>query len=394
MAAHHSELSLAALILCAAGLATLSACGGSQEGAGAAPALPVGVATVERQDVPLYVELVGTTLGIQDVPIRARVEGFLETLEFKEGLFVSRGDVLYTIDPQPFQAKVVEAQSALAAAQTNLVKAEADLRRIRPLAEMDAVSQQDLDSAVAMEAAARANVRASEAGLDLANIQMSYTRIIAPIDGLIGISLARPGEFVGREPNPVVLNTLSDIDPIRVRFSISEREYIVLSRTYLGQRDSSPEKPGAASSLGLILADGSEHAHTGDVIATAQAINPETGTYTVEAVFPNPDNLVLPGQFARVRALYSNLENVVVVPRRAIVEIQGLFRVYVVESDNTVSIRNVTTGPVSGSLQVIQDGLAGGESIIVDGIQRVRPDMKVAPHPFVENDGLPKIDEL
>lgn len=394
MAAHHSQHSLAALILCAAGLATLSACGGSQDGAAAAPPLPVGVATVERQDVPLYVELVGTTLGIQDVPIRARVEGFLETLEFKEGRFVSSGDVLYTIDPQPFQAKVVEAQSALAAAQTNLVKAEADLRRIRPLADMDAVSQQDLDGAVAMEAAARANVRASEAGLDLANIEMSYTRIVAPISGLIGISLARPGEFVGREPNPVVLNILSDIDPIRVRFSISEREYIVLSRTYLEQRDGSAREQRADRPLDLILADGSEHAHTGEVIASAQAVNPETGTYTLEAVFPNPDNLVLPGQFARVRVLYSNLDNVVVVPRRAIVEIQGLFRVYVVESDNTISVRSVKTGPVWGSFQVIQDGLTGGESIIVDGIQRVRPDMKVAPHPFIEDDGLPKIDEL
>ena len=394
MAAHRSQLSLAALILCAASLAILSACGESQDGAAAAPSLPVGVATVERQDIPLYVELVGTTLGIQDVPIRARVEGFLETLDFKEGRFVSKGDVLYTIDPQPFQAKVVEAQSGLAAAQTNHVKAEADLGRIKPLAAMDAVSQQDLDSAVAMEAAARANVRASEAGLELANIEMSYTRITAPISGLIGISLARPGEFVGREPNPVVLNVLSDIDPIRVRFSISEREYIVLSRTFLEQRGDSAKELRAEKSLDLILADGSEHAQTGKVIATAQAVNTETGTYTLEAVFPNPDNLVLPGQFARVRALYSNLDNVVVVPRRAIIEIQGLFRVYVVESDNTVSIRNVTTGPVSGNLQVIQDGLEGGESIIVDGIQRVRPDMKVAPHPFVENDGLPKIDEL
>lgn len=394
MAVRQSGLSVAAIINSIASLALLSACGSSNDDAAVAPPLPVGVVQVERQDIPLYVEMVGTTLGAQDVPIRARVEGFLETLEFAEGRFVEKGDVLYTIDAQPFQAKVVEAQSVLAAAQTNLAKAESDLRRIRPLAEMDAVSQQDLDSAVAMEAAARANVSASEAGLDLANIELSYTRIIAPIHGLIGISKARPGEFVGREPNPVVLNVLSDIDPIRVRFSISEREFIVLSRTYLEQRGGAPKDLEGDRDLVLLLADGSQHAETGQVIASAQAINPETGTYSVEASFPNPDNLVLPGQFARVRALYSQLDDVAVVPRRAIVEIQGLFRVYVVEPDNTVSVRNVTTGPVSGNLQVIQDGLEGGESIIVDGLQRVRPDMKVAPQPFVQESAPTQIDEL
>lgn len=394
MAARQTGPSSLSISTCIFSLILLSACSNPNDGASVAPPLPVGVVEVARQDIPLYVELVGTTLGTQDVPIRARVEGFLETLEFVEGRFVEKGDVLYTIDAQPFQAKVVEAQSVLAAAQTNLAKAEADLRRIQPLAEMDAVSQQDLDSAVALEAAARANVSASEASLDLANIELSYTRIIAPIHGLIGISKARPGEFVGREPNPVVLNVLSDIDPIRVRFSISEREFIVLSRTYLEQRGGTPKNLEADRDLVLLLADGSQHADTGRVIASAQAIDPETGTYSVEAMFPNPDNLVLPGQFARVRALYSQLDDVVVVPRRAIVEIQGLFRVYVVEPDNTVSVRNVTTGPVSGSLQVIQDGLEGGETIIVEGIQRVRPDMTVAPQPFVEESSPNQIDEL
>jgi membrane fusion protein (multidrug efflux system) len=391
MPARHRRQTLIAAALVAA--AFFASCSGEQ-GAATAPPLPVGVADVERRDVPLYVELVGTTLGVQDVPIRARVEGFLETLEFTEGRFVDKGDVLYTIDAQPFQAKLVEAQSALAAAQTNLAKAEADLRRIRPLAEMDAVSQQDLDSAVALEAAARANVRASEASVNLAEIELSYTRIVAPIDGLIGISKARPGEFVGREPNPVVLNTLSDIDPIRVRFSIAEREFIVLSRTYLEQRGGAPKDLKGDKELVLLLADGSEHAHTGEVIATAQAINSDTGTYSVEAVFPNPSNLVLPGQFARVRALYSRLNDVVVVPRRAIVEIQGLFRVYVVESDNTVSVRNITIGPVAGSYQVVTEGLDGNETVIAEGVQRVRPDMLVAPSPFVEDSTTTQIDEL
>jgi membrane fusion protein (multidrug efflux system) len=361
-------------------LLLLVACGPSDDGTAPRPALPVGVVTVERQDVPLSLDMVGTTLGIQDVPIRARVEGFLETLNFQEGRFVKKGDLLYTIDDQPFQARLVEAQSMLAASQTNHAKAQADLARIRPLAEMDAVSQQDLDSAVAQEAAARASVRASEASVDLANIELSYTRMYAPIAGLIGLSKAKPGEFVGREPNPVVLNTLSDINPIRVRFSISEREYLVLSRTYLSegaQYKGNPE--GAPLNLILLFADNSEHTHRGKVIAAAQAIDPETGTYTLEASFANPDSLVLPGQFARVRAPYRTLEDRVLIPRRALVDLQGRFQVYIVDADNKVEIREVGLGPTKGTMQVIDSGLEGGETIIIEGLQKVRSGTEVSP---------------
>jgi membrane fusion protein (multidrug efflux system) len=343
-------------------------------------ALPVGVIPVERQDVPLSIDMVGTTLGIHDVPIRARVEGFLETLDFQEGRFVSKGDLLYTIDDQPFQARLVEAQSMLAASQTNLAKAQADLSRIRPLAEMDAVSQQDLDSAVAQEAAARASVRASEASVDLANIELSYTRMYAPIDGLIGLSKAKPGEFVGREPNPVVLNVLSDIDPIRVRFSISEREYLTLSRTYLADNSQYKGNPeGRAPNLTLLFADNTEHTHSGLVIAAAQAIDPETGTYMLEASFANPDSLVLPGQFARVRAPYRTLKDKVLIPRRALVDLQGRFQVYLVNAENKVEIREVELGPSKDNMQVVESGLEGGETIIVEGLQKVRSGSAVSP---------------
>jgi membrane fusion protein (multidrug efflux system) len=366
------------LLLCTAWLVT--ACGSSDDAAIARPALPVGVITVERQDVPLTLDMVGTTMGIQDVPIRARVEGFLETLNFQEGRFVEKGDLLYTIDDQPFQARLVEAQSMLAASQTNLAKAQADLARIRPLAEMDAVSQQDLDSAVAQEAANRASVRASEASVDLANIELSYTRMYAPITGLIGLSKAKPGEFVGRDPNPVVLNTLSDINPIRVRFSISEREYLVLSRSYLSegaQYKGNPE--GRPLNLILLFADNSEHTHRGQVIAAAQAIDPETGTYTLEASFANPDSIVLPGQFARVRAPYRTLKDRVLIPRRALVDLQGRFQVYIVDADNKVEIREVDLGPSKGTMQVVDSGLEGGETIIIEGLQKVRSGTLVNP---------------
>ena len=371
------------------GLFFLAGC--QEQGAGTslnnAPALTVLVSHAERRDVPLTIEMVGSTLGTQDVPIRARVEGFLETMEFQEGTFVTAGDLLYTIDPQPFQAKLVEAQSRLAASQTALIKARADLARIEPLAEMKAVSEQDLDSAVALEAAARADVRASEAAVDLAEIDLSYTRILAPIDGLIGITKARPGEFVGREPNPVVLNVLSDIDPIRVRFSISEREYLIMARTYMAsgradQRHEDNKRSERKNDLELILADDSVHNHRGGVVAASQSIDPETGTYTIEAAFPNPKNYLLPGQFARVRALYQVLEDVIVIPRQAVSELQGLFRVYVVDADNTVQARSVTLGPQTGNDIVIESGLNEGETVIAEGLQKVRPGMTVQSEPF------------
>lgn len=348
------------------------------------PTLGVVVDEVEQRDVQLFIEMVGSTLGTQDVPIRARVEGFLETMEFAEGTFVKKGDLLYTIDPQPFQAKLVEAQSQLAASVTRLAKAESDLARIRPLAEMKAVSEQDLDGSVAQEAAARANVQASQAVVDLAEINLSYTRIKARIDGLIGLTQAKPGEFVGREPNPVVLNTLSDIDPIRVRFSISEREYLILARTYLATHDDdqivNTDRSAREDDLTLILADGSVHDHPGGVVASSQSIDQETGTYTVEASFPNPRKYLLPGQFARVRAMYQTLENVVVAPRKAVSEMQGLFRVYVVE-DGVVAVREVTLGPETGNDLVIETGLKAGETVIIEGLQKVRPGMRVNPMP-------------
>ena len=367
----------------------LSACDSSDKTASEMPPLSVLVTQAVVKDVPLRVEMVGTTTGAQDVPIRTRVEGYLETMEFDEGTFVKKGDMLYTIDAQPFQAKLVAAQSELAAAQTTRAKTQSDLARIRPLAEINAVSEQDLDSAVAQEAAARAGVRASEANVELAEIELSYTRIKAPIDGLIGLTKAKAGEFVGREPNPVVLNTLSDIDPIRVRFSISEREYLTLARHYVefGGRDKENRSSDRPPDLVLLLADGKEHSQLGSIIASAQSINTETGTYTLEASFPNPNNMLLPGQFARIRAQYRNLENAVVVPRKAVIEIQGRFRVYAVDQQNQVKAVDVELGPNIGNDVVVDSGLAGTETIIVEGLQKVRPGMQVVPQPVQVEEG-------
>jgi membrane fusion protein (multidrug efflux system) len=356
----------------------------SEKAATQAPPLTVRVTQASVQNVSLATEMVGTTMGTQDVPIRTRVEGYLETMEFEEGTFVKKGDRLYTIDAQPFQAKLVAAQSELAGAITTHARTESDLARIRPLAEIKAVSEQDLDSAVAQEAAASATVRANEANVELAEIELGYTRIHAPIDGLIGLTKAKPGEFVGREPNPVVLNTLSDIDPIRVRFSISEREYLTIARHYSGRKERMGEEGprDRPADLVLLLADGSEHPEKGSVIAGAQSISTETGTYTLEASFPNPNNVLLPGQFARVRAQYRELENAVVIPRQAVIEMQGNFRAYIVNQQKQVEVVDVVLGPTIGNEVVISDGLIGGETIIVEGLQKVRPGIQVDPQPI------------
>ena len=358
----------------------LAACDTSEQ-ARERPPLSVRVTQASVQDVQLKLEMVGTTTGTHDVPIRTRVEGYLETMEFEEGTFVKKGDMLYTIDAQPFQAKLVAAQSQLAGAQTTWARTQSDLARIRPLAEIKAVSEQDLDSAVAQEAAAKAGVRAAEANVELAEIELGYTRIKAPINGLIGLTKAKPGEFVGRDPNPVVLNTLSDIDPIRVRFSISEQEYLALARHHDERNLRGGEEAVRPADLVLILADGSEHTELGLIIAAAQSISTETGTYTLEASFPNPRKVLLPGQFARVRANYRQLDDAVVIPRKAVLEMQGRFRVYVVDQQNQVEAIDVELGPAVVNDVVVKTGLKGGETIILEGLQKVRPGMQVDPQP-------------
>ncbi len=342
----------------------------------APPPMQVSVLEIEPRTVPLYLEQVGQTRGSIDIPIRARVDGFLEEMHFLEGRPVKKGQLLYVIDPQPFAARLVEAQGRLAQAETNLAKAKSDLERIRPLAEMDAVSQQDLDGAVAQYEAAIGAVQASRAQVEQAEIELSYTRITAPVDGLIGITQAKVGEYVG---NSAVLNFLSQAHPIRVRFSINEREYLRFRRE-LGQtmQDLDEEAEGDKV-LELILSDGTVHEHKGYIVNFNAAVDPTTGTLTLEADFPNPDRLILPGQFARIRGVVEERENAIVVPQRAVMETQGLFRVAVVADDGTVELRQVEMGPRIDGEWIVDSGLSAGERIALDGLQRMRTGLKVVP---------------
>ena len=362
----------------------LTACGEAQPPA--PPVLDIPVIEVIQRDVPIPMEVVGTTQGSVDIPIRARVEGYLESMDFLEGRDVKQGDLLYTIDPRTFEAKVVEAQGYLAEARTMLAKAKSDLARIRPLAEMKAVSQQDLDSAVAQYEAAQGAVQAAEAQLDLAEIELGYARIYSPIDGRIGISEAKVGEFVGREPNPVILNFVSQTDPIRVRFSVNEREYLKFARSFAELRAQTGQDHREREGLELILADGTIHEYTGHVVAYSAAIDPTTGTFTMEADFPNPDNIVLAGQFARVRGVVETRKDALLVPQMAVSELQGNYRVFVVDAENTVKLRDVVPGIQVDNLWLIEKGLKPGERVAVEGLLRLQADMKVNPQPVTLED--------
>ena len=357
----------------------LAACGPSEPPA--PPPLDIKVVEAIQQDADITLELVGQTRGSTDIPIRARVQGFLESIEFSEGRPVEKGQLLYTIDPAPFRSKVVEAEGRVAEARTMLANAKADLERIRPLAEMKAVSQQDLDGAVARYEASIGNLQAATAQQEQAEIELSYTRIMSPIDGSIGISAAKVGEFVGAEPNPVVLNFVSRNNPIRVRFSINERDYLRLARLFVERRDATGDDPAESGSrdLTLILADGSVHPHEGSIVAYDAAINPETGTFTMEADFDNPTGVVLAGQFARVRGVIERRRDAVLVPLRAVAELQGIFRVFVVGDDGTVQIRVVELGPQIGNLRIIDEGLQAGERVAIEGLLRLQNGSTVNP---------------
>jgi len=341
-----------------------------------------------HQDTPIYREFVGQMYGLKDIPIQARVEGFLEEILFAEGAPVKKGQLLYTIDPKPFNQEVVNQQSNVAEAKTLLVQAESDLKRIAPLAELDAVSQRELDMAQAKRDASISSVDAAEAKLKMAEINLSYTRIRSPIKGVIGKTEAREGEFVGSSQSTVVLNTVSRIDTVRVQFFITEKEYLTITREILNRfgddidEESADEKAyqrGRAYNLDLILSDGSTYEFKGQVDFINRNIDPKTGSMLVQAHFPNPKRLLRPGLYAKVRARMQVIEDALLVPQQCINELQGQYSVFVVKDDNTVEAKQVTVGARIGDLWLITGGLEGNESLVFDGLQKVASGMTVNP---------------
>jgi membrane fusion protein (multidrug efflux system) len=359
----------------------LAACSGDSPPEAEPP--EIAVVEVVQRDTLIHQDFVGQTRGSVDIPIRARVEGFLLSRDFREGRSVEKGQLLYSIDPAPFRSKVVGAEGQVAEARTMLAKARADLGRIAPLAKMNAVSQQDLDGAVAQRDAAIGALQAAEAQLELAQIELGYTKIYSPISGNIGISAAEVGEFVGAPPNPVVLNFVSQIDPIRVRFAINERDFLRLSRSIAEQRGiqgkNDPERETSVTYIEMILADGTTHEYKGRVVSSDAAINPETGTFTLEADFPNPDEIVIAGQFARARIPIEERADALLIPQRAVSELLGNFRVFVVGDDGKVSMRQVELGPQVGRMRLVDSGVEPGERVAIEGLLMLKDGATVKP---------------
>lgn len=360
-------------------LVFLGAC--SKQTPPARPPLELPVVSVIQRNQAIKNEMVGQTLGSSDIPIRARVDGFLESIAFDEGGNVNKGDLLYSIDDVPFQAGVIEAQGYLAEAQTTLANAKSNLDRIRPLAEINAMSQMELDSAEAMHKAAIGAVQAATAQLDQAKIQLGYCRIYSPIDGRIGISRVEVGEYVGG-PGSEALNFVSQVDPIRVRFSIDEQSYLRIARHAIAMR-ANEKREGSQNSkdleLVLILSDGSVFDGSGHIVTTNAAIDPKTGTFTLEADFPNPDGLVIAGQYARIRANTAVRKDALLVPQRSLVEQQGLFSLFVVDAGGKVERRNVSVGAKINRLQIITEGLQPGERVVLEGVQKLKNGMTIQP---------------
>lgn len=349
------------------------------------PPPEVVVQAVVAEDVPFYMEFVGETAGVLDIQIRARVDGVIEEVAFKEGSQVKKGQLLYKIDPAPFEAKLREANGQLAEATARFVRAKSDLNRVEPLVKIDALSKRTLDDAQAEHDAAKGLVDAAEALVESAKIDLSYTELRSPIDGLIGISQAYEGDYVGRYPNPVVLATVSDLDPIKVRYSISERDYLqfvheVSERAKAeGKTLSEMEEDKARIPLELYFSDGSKHPEIGYPDFADREIDATTGTLMIEATFPNKQEAVRPGQFARIRALIRMMEGAAIVPQSAVQEIQGTYQVMVVDAENKVSARRIVPGIRLEERWVIDEGLKVGERIIVEGLHRARSGMIVAP---------------
>jgi membrane fusion protein (multidrug efflux system) len=342
------------------------------------PPPDITVVVTHAKDVPIYQEFVGQIYGFKDIAIRARVEGFLEGIHFEEGSRIDKGILLYSLESQLFEADVAAKMSRVAEAKTRLAKAKSDLDRIEPLAKEKAVSESDLDSAVAQYDASIESVKASEANLRAANIQLGYTKIYSPIFGIIGKTKAKVGDFVGRSPNPVILNTVSRIDTVLVEFFITETQYLQVARRFISQSGSTHPNTGEAS-LELILADGSLYEEKGKPQFIDRNVDPTTGAILVQASFPNPQELLRPGQFAKVKALVAVVKDGILIPQRCVMELQGRNSVYIVGDGDKVQTREVKVGPKIKQFWLITEGLKPGEQIVYEGLQKVKDGTVVKP---------------
>ncbi|HEX6725705.1 MAG TPA: efflux RND transporter periplasmic adaptor subunit, partial [Nitrospira sp.] len=335
---------------------------------------------VLQRDLPIHAEWVGTTDGSVNATIQARVTGYLIKRTFDEGSFVRKGELLFEIDPRPFQAALAEAKGELSKTEARLVKTELDVKRDTPLALAKAISQKDLEDSIQLNAAAKGALASAKAAVEQARLNLSFTRIEAPIDGITGIAKAQIGDLVG--PNTGSLTSISTVDPIRVYFPISEQEYLkAAEKVQAAYKDPNRKRDDR---LELTLSDGSLYPHKGNFLLADRQVDVKTGTIRVAALFPNPGNVLRPGFFARVRAVTRMKQGALMVPQRALTELQGRHQIAVVGPDNKVEIRSVRVAERTGNLWVIEEGVQAGERIIVEGLQKVKAGITVNPKPFQE----------
>jgi membrane fusion protein (multidrug efflux system) len=447
-----NKLSVSAItVVAVAILGALIIVGRSNKPAQAAPRPPdVEVVRVEQKDVPVYSEWIGTTDGMVNADIKAQVTGYLLRQNYQEGSFVQKGQLLFEIDPRPFQAilgqangqvaqfegqlaqansqvlqaeaqvaqansQLLQSQAQLAQAQANQVKAQLDVNKYAPLAEQKAVTQQDYDNAVQVNVVAKAQVDASRAGVETARAQLraanaqigtakaaiatakgqienakaavrtaelnlGFTRIISPIDGIAGIAQAQVGNLISTTSAP--LTTVSTVDPIKVFFTLSEQQYLAFNK-----RNLIDARRGASVvqiELELILSDGTNYPQSGSFFFADRQVDQKTGAIRLAGIFPNPGNVLRPGQYGRVRAVTATKPAALLVPQRAVSELQGSYQVAVVGGDNKIELRTVKVGERSGSMWVIEDGLKDGETVVVEGIQRIKAGAVVNPKPYTK----------
>jgi RND family efflux transporter MFP subunit len=364
-------------------LVILPVCGCTKKPA-VSPPPEVQVLTVEATNVPIFEEWIGTLEGYVNAQIRAQVTGYLMAQDYAEGSEVKKDDLLFQIDPRPFQAALDQAKAKLAQDQAQADKTDLDVRRYTPLAKEQAISQEELDDAVQANLGALAQVKADEAAIESAQLNLGFTRITSPIDGLAGIALGQIGDLVGQSGN--VLTTVSTINPIKVYFQVSEHSYMTFWRRFI---DSGSQAAPGEFPLQLIFADGKVYSGPGKFFFADRQVNPTTGTLQIVGLFSNSDYVLRPGQYGLIRAQTETETNALLVPQRAVAELQGSYQITTVSETNTAHIQNVTVGEQVGPDWIIESGLKPGDRVVVEGIQKAKEGAVVDPQPFTNGTSDP-----
>lgn len=348
-------------------LLILGGCSSSKAAPAATPPAVVEVATVVQQDTPIYSEWVAILDGYVNAQIQPHVSGYIIRQNYKEGSVVRKGDVLFEIDPRPFKAALDQAKGQLAQAQAQLGKASLDVERDTPLAQARAIAQSQLDTEIEAKLGAQALVQSAKANVEQAQLNLEWTKVTSLVSGIAGIAQVQIGNLVGPSS---VLTSVSQVDPIKAYFTVSEQEFTDFHRRF--PTPQSVEEERKRIPLRLILADGSVYERTGTIYFSDREINPATGAIRIAGVFPNPSNLLRPGGYGRVRFSAKTETGALLVPQKAVIELQGSQQVAVVGSDNKVSIRPITVGERVGDLWIVTEGLKAGERVVVEGLQKVR----------------------